>query len=226
MRVPVPGSGKPSIEDADEPTFWRTRLPWMSIGYEVQLPPINVLTFYNAIANDGCMVKPRFVTRAVRDGETVEEFPVEVINPKICSDKTLDEIRVILQRVVSHGLAKPAGSKQFSVSGKTGTAQVAQAGGYKTGRRNHLVSFCGYFPSEAPRYSCIVSIQIDRGIPSGGGMAGSVFGRIAERVYAKDLRLNLANAVDSTTNVIPVVKTGNLDETLRVLAELDIQIQQ
>ena len=226
LRLQVPGAGKPYIKDADDPTFWRTSLPWMSIGYEVQLPPINVLTFYNAIANDGCMVKPRFVTRAVRDGETVEEFPVEVINPKICSDKTLDEIRVILRRVVSHGLAKPAGSKQFSVSGKTGTAQVAQVGGYKTGRRNHLVSFCGYFPSETPKYSCIVSIQIDRGIPSGGGMAGSVFGRIAERVYAKDLRLNLANAIDSTTNVMPAVKVGNLDETLQVLAELDMPIRQ
>ncbi len=226
LHLQVPGEGKPNIKGPDEKYFAKTTLPWMSIGYEVQLPPINVLTFYNAIANNGTMVRPRFVTKAMKDGETVEEFPVEVINPKICSDKTLEEIRTILQRVVSHGLAKPAGSKQFHVSGKTGTAQVAQEGGYKTGKRNHLVSFCGYFPSEAPKYSCIVSIQIDRGIPSGGGMAGSVFGRIAERVYAKDLRLNLANAVDSTTNVIPAVKAGNLDETLQVLKELDIPTRQ
>lgn len=226
LHLQIPGEGKPYIKDADDPTFWRTSLPWMSIGYEVQLPPIQVLTFYNAIANDGCMVKPRFVTCAVKDGEMIEEFPVEVINPKICSDKTLDEIRVILQRVVSHGLAKPAGSKQFSVSGKTGTAQVAQPGGYKTGKRNHLVSFCGYFPSEAPRYSCIISIQIDRGIPSGGGMAGSVFGKIAERVYAKDLRLDLMAAADSTSCAIPTVKAGNLNETLCVLDKLDIPVQQ
>ena len=226
LHLQIPGEGKPYIKNADDPSFWHTSLPWMSIGYEVQLPPINVLTFYNAIANNGTMVKPRFVTRALKDGETVEEFPVEVINPKICSDKTLAEMRTILQRVVSHGLAKPAGSKQFHVSGKTGTAQVAGVGGYKTGKRNHLVSFCGYFPSEAPKYSCIVSIQIDRGVPSGGGMAGSVFGKIAERVYAKDLRLDLANAIDSTTNVIPSVKTGNLNETLLVLDELDIPVLQ
>ena len=226
LHLQIPGEGKPYIKNADDPTFWKTSLPWMSIGYEVQLPPINVLTFYNAIANNGTMVKPRFVTKAVKDDKTVEEFPVEIINPKICSEKTLEEMRTILQRVVSHGLAKPAGSKQFNVSGKTGTAQVAQVGGYKTGKRNHLVSFCGYFPSEAPKYSCIVSIQIDRGIPSGGGMAGSVFGKIAERVYAKDLRLDLANAIDSTSNVIPSVKTGNLNETLFVLDEMNIPTRQ
>ncbi len=227
LHLQIPGEGTPNIKGPKEKYFAKTTLPWMSIGYEVQLPPINVLTFYNAIANNGTMVRPRFVTKAVRDGETVEEFPVEVINPKICSDSTLQQIRTILQRVVSHGLAKPAGSKQFNVSGKTGTAQVSQgASGYKSGKRNHLVSFCGYFPSEAPKYSCIVSIQIDRGIPSGGGMAGSVFSKIAERVYAKDLRLDLSNAIDSTTNVIPAVKAGNMDETLLVLNELDIPVQK
>lgn len=226
LHLQIPGEGTPNIKGPKEKYFAKTTLPWMSIGYEVQLPPINVLTFYNAIANNGTMVKPRFVTRAVKDGETVEEFPVEVINPKICSDKTLKEIQTILQRVVSNGLAKPAGSKQFNVSGKTGTAQVSQGvSGYKSGKRNHLVSFCGYFPSESPRYSCIVSIQIDRGIPSGGGMAGSVFGRIAERVYAKDLRIDLVNAIDSMSNVIPSVKSGNLNETLLVLDGLDIPVR-
>ena len=106
------------------------------------------------------MVRPKFVKAAVKDGEVVKEYPTEVINPKICSDHTLTQIREILRKVVSQGLAKPAGSKQFSVSGKTGTAQISQgAAGYKSGRVNYLVSFCGYFPSEAPKYSCIVSIQ-------------------------------------------------------------------
>ena len=130
----------------------------MSIGYETQVPPMNILTFYNAIANNGVMVRPKFVKAAVKDGEVVKEYPTEVINPKICSDHTLTQIREILRKVVSQGLAKPAGSKQFSVSGKTGTAQISQgAAGYKSGRVNYLVSFCGYFPSEAPKYSCIVS---------------------------------------------------------------------
>ena len=227
LHLQIPGEGIPNIKGPKEKYFAKTTLPWMSIGYEVQIPPINILTFYNAIANNGTMVRPRFVTKAVKDGETVEEYPVEVINSKICSDHTLDQIRTILQNVVSHGLAKPAGSSQFHVSGKTGTAQISQgAEGYKGGVRNHLVSFCGYFPSEQPRYSCIVSIQINKGIASGGGMAGSVFGKIAERVYAKNLHFDLSNAIDSTTNVIPSVKAGNLNETLRVLEGLNVPVQK
>ena len=227
LHLQIPGEGTPNIKGPKEKYFAKTTLPWMSIGYEVQLPPINILTFYNAIANNGTMVRPRFVTKAVKDGDTVEEFPVEIINEKICSDHTLEQIRTILRNVVSHGLAKPAGSDQFNVSGKTGTAQISQgAGGYKSGVRNHLVSFCGYFPSEQPRYSCIVSIQINKGIASGGGMAGSVFGKIAERVYAKNLHFDLSNAVDSTTNVIPEVKAGNMNETVWVLENLKVPVQK
>ncbi len=133
---------------------------------------------------------------------------------------------MILRKVVGEGLAKPAGSKQFHVSGKTGTAQISQgAAGYKTGRTNYLVSFCGYFPSEDPKYSMIVSIQ-KPGLPASGGlMAGSVFSRIAERVYAKDLRLPLTNAIDTNSVVIPNVKAGEMREAQRVLEELNIQVQ-
>lgn len=124
-------------------------------------------------------------------------------------------------------IGKPAGSKQFSVSGKTGTAQISQgAAGYKSGRVNYLVSFCGYFPSEAPKYSCIVSIQ-KPGLPASGGlMAGSVFGKIAERVYAKDLRFDIRSAIDSTTNVIPPVKAGEMNEALLVLNDLKVPVQK
>ena len=218
--------GKPNIRGPKERYFSKTTLPWMSIGYETQVPPINILTFYNAIANNGVSIRPKFVRAAVRDGEVVKEYPTEVINPKICSDKTLAQIREILRKVVGEGLAKPAGSKQFHVSGKTGTAQVSQgAAGYKTGRTNYLVSFCGYFPSEEPKYSMIVSIQ-KPGLPASGGlMAGSVFSKIAERVYAKDLRLPLTSAIDTNTVVIPNVKAGEMRETQRVLEELNIKIQ-
>lgn len=227
LHLQIPGEGTPNIKGPKEKYFAKTTLPWMSIGYEVQIPPINILTFYNAIANNGTMVRPRFVTKAVKDGDVVEEYPVEVINKKICSDHTLEQIRTILRNVVGHGLAKPAGSDQFHVSGKTGTAQISQgAAGYKSGVRNHLVSFCGYFPSEQPKYSCIVSIQINKGIASGGGMAGSVFGKIAERVYAKNLHFDLKNAIDSTSNVIPSVKAGNMNETVRVLENLKVPVQK
>lgn len=226
LNLQIGGEGKPNIKGPKERYFAKTTLPWMSIGYETQIPPMNILTFYNAIANNGCMVRPKFVKAAVKDGELIQDYPTEVINPKICSDKTLTEIRDILHKVVSQGLAKPAGSKQFSVSGKTGTAQISQgAAGYRTGKMNYLVSFCGYFPSEAPKYSMIVSIQ-KPGLPASGGlMAGSVFSKIAERIYAKNLRLGLTQAIDSTTNVIPDVKAGNMNEASLVLDELKIPMQ-
>ena len=227
LHLQIAGEGKPNIRGPKERYFAKTTLPWMSIGYETQVPPMNILTFYNAIANNGVMVRPKFVKAAVKDGEVVKEYPTEVINPKICSDHTLTQIREILRKVVSQGLAKPAGSKQFSVSGKTGTAQISQgAAGYKSGRVNYLVSFCGYFPSEAPKYSCIVSIQ-KPGLPASGGlMAGSVFGKIAERVYAKDLRFDIRSAIDSTTNVIPPVKAGEMNEALLVLNDLKVPVQK
>lgn len=201
----------------------KTALAWMSIGYETQVPPINTLAFYNAIANNGVMVKPRFVKSIVKDGQVVEDIPTEVLNPAIASPKTIQDIQIILEKVVSEGLGKKAGSKQFHVSGKTGTAQVSQGkGGYKTGTMHYLVSFCGYFPSEAPKYSCIVAIQ-KSGLPASGGlMAGSVFGKIAERVFAKHLAQNLTEAKDSTSILIPDVKHGDISEAHYVLNKIDI----
>jgi cell division protein FtsI (penicillin-binding protein 3) len=226
LHLQIAGEGKPNIRGPKERYFSKTTLPWMSIGYETQIPPINILTFYNAIANNGVMVRPKFVKMATKDGEVIKEYETEVINPKICSDNTLTQIREMLRRVVFDGLGGRAGSKQFSVAGKTGTAQISQgAAGYKNGARNYLVSFCGFFPADNPKYSCIVSIQ-KPGLPaSGGTMAGSVFGKIAERIYAKDLRLPLTAAIDTNSVVIPDVKAGNLNDTRTVLKELGIASQ-
>ncbi len=152
LPLQISGGGKPNIKGPKERYFAKTTLPWMSIGYETQVPPLNILTFYNAIANDGVMVSPRFVKAAVKDGEVVEEYPVKVMREQICSESTLKKIRNILRLVVSEGLAKPAGCKQFAVAGKTGTAQISQgAAGYTSGGRKYLVSFCGYFPADAPK---------------------------------------------------------------------------
>ena len=228
LNLQIMGEGKPNIKGPNERYFSKTTLPWMSIGYETQVPPLNILTFYNAIANNGVMVKPKFVKEVIRDGRVVEEIKTEVINPKICSESTLKQIQEMLYRVVHDGLAKPAGSKQFDVAGKTGTAQISQgAAGYKSGTVNYLVSFAGYFPAEKPKYSCIVSIR-KPGLPASGGlMAGAVFGKIAERVYAKNLFLPLANAVDTVSNRMhtPKVKAGETAETRRVLSELKIKTE-
>lgn len=226
LHLQIAGEGKPNIRGPKERYFAKTTLPWMSIGYETQVPPLNILTFYNAIANDGVMVRPKFVKAAVKDGQIIQEYPTEVIREKIASESTLQKIRTILEKVVSQGLAKPAGSKQFAVAGKTGTAQISQgAAGYTAGGRKYLVSFCGYFPADAPKYSLIVSIQ-KPGLPaSGGQMAGSVFSKIAERVFAKNLSYDMKNAIDSTSVVIPEVKAGELAETSYVLNRLDVPTQ-
>ena len=218
------GEASPKILGPKERYFAKTTLPWMSIGYETQIPPIYILNFYNAIANNGKMVKPKFVKSITKDGNIIKDFPTETINEQICSEHTLEQIQMILKSVVANGLAKPAGSKLFSVSGKTGTAQISQGkAGYKSGGTKHLVSFCGYFPSEKPMYSCYVAIQAPKASPSGGIQAGSVFSKIAERVYAKHLFFDLAQAKDSTSIMIPDTKNGNLKETAYILDELDIK---
>lgn len=218
------GQGHPLIQGPKERYFAKTTLPWMSIGYETQIPPIFILNFYNAIANNGVMVKPKFVKALMKDGEVIKEFPTEVIREKICSDRTLKQIREILQSVVAHGTGKPAGSTQFSVSGKTGTAQISQGkAGYKSGGTKYLVSFCGYFPSEAPQYSCLVSINLKGGYASGGSQAGGVFHQIAERVFAKHLFNDIASAKDSTSILIPQVKSGNISAAAYVLKQLNIE---
>lgn len=223
LSLDIPGAGKPYIRMPNKNNWSRTALAWMSIGYETQVPPINTLAFYNAIANNGVMVKPRFVKSIVKDGQVVEDIPTEVLNPAIASPKTIQDIQMILEKVVSEGLGKKAGSKQFHVSGKTGTAQVSQGkGGYKTGTMRYLVSFCGYFPSEAPKYSCIVAIQ-KPGLPASGGlMAGSVFSKIAERVFAKHLAQDLKEAKDSTSILIPEVKSGDVSAAHYVLNRIQV----
>ena len=224
LNLDIPGAAKkPNIRMPNKNNWSKTALAWMSIGYETQVPPMNTLAFYNAIANNGKMVKPRFVKSIMKDGEVIEDIPVEVINPAIASPKTIEQIQIILEKVVSEGLGKKAGSKQFHVSGKTGTAQVAQGGVYKSGNMRYLVSFCGYFPSEAPKYSCIVAIQ-KPGLPASGGlMAGSVFSEIAERVFAKHLAKDLKEAKDSTSILTPDVKHGDLIATNYVLDDINVQ---
>lgn len=201
-----------------------TALPWMSIGYETQIPPISTVSFYNAIANGGKMVRPRFVKGIERNGEMVEEFPVEVIKNHICKESTLRDIQTILQRVVcdKEGLGKRAGNPYFHVSGKTGTAQVSNGSGYKGGANEHLVSFCGYYPSEDPKYSCIVAIRHSYYVASGGGQAGVVFSKIAQRVYSKSVTTDLRLAQDSTAVFVPDVKMSSGAESEVVLRELGI----
>lgn len=202
-----------------------TALPWMSIGYETQVPPISTLTFYNAIANGGKMMKPRFVKQIIKNGEIVYNNPPQVIKEHIAKESTIKEITRILTEVVSEGLGKKAGSDKFLVAGKTGTAQMSKGAlGYKAGGTNYLLSFAGFFPADKPRYSCIVCIQ-KTGLPaSGGGMSGVVFHHIAEGIMAQDLKLNVQDARDKESILIPSAKTGNLLATDYVLNMLGFNV--
>ena len=201
----------------------KTALAWMSIGYETQVPPISTLTFYNAIANNGKMMQPRFVKKVVKDGTVLAEFPPVVMREHIAKESTIKTMQTILEQVVSQGLGRKAGSKTFKVAGKTGTAQMSKgAAGYKSGTISYLLSFAGFFPADNPRYSCIVCIQ-KSGLPaSGGGMSGVVFHNIAEGIMAQSLKLDVKDAQDSTSILIPDVKDGNIMAADYVLTHLGI----
>jgi len=232
LKLPIVGYLPPKIrwpdtKTTDKSKYWsKTTLPWMSIGYETQVAPINTLTFYNAIANDGKMMRPRFVKEIVKDGNTVVETQPEVIKEQIAKPQTVKTMQTILTHVVSQGLGRKAGSHLFPVAGKTGTAQVSQGhAGYRTGQMWYWLSFCGFFPADQPRYSCIVCLK-KPGLPaSGGGMAGVVFHQIAEGVMAKYLKVQLADARDSTSILTPDVKNGNVLAADYVLRELGIDTE-
>ena len=202
--------------------YWdATRLPWMSIGYNTQLPVINTLAFYNGIANGGCMVAPRLVTRVTREDDVIQEFPVEVVRRHMCKDETLAKIKSMLELVVVEGTGKNASSKYFNVAGKTGTAQLSQgSGGYRNGPVRYMVSFCGYFPADNPQYSCIVSVRTDGGAAGGATWAAPAFHEISEKVMASRNLRNVREAYDSVHQFIPKVLPGDLAKASTVLKGL------
>ncbi len=229
LKLPLVGYHPPYIRMPDTKTtdrskYWsKTTLPWMSIGYETQIAPINTVTFYNAIANNGKMMQPRFIKQVVKNGEVIKEYEPVVLKKQIAKPKAIKTMQTILEHVVSQGLGRKAGSKMFKVAGKTGTAQVAdQYGGYHSGTTRYWLSFAGYFPADNPRYTCIVCIK-KSGLPaSGGGMSGVVFHHIAEGVMARNLKMSVDDAHDEDSEPIPSVKNGNANDANEVLKQLGI----
>lgn len=230
LKLPLVGYHAPWIRMPDTKTtdrakFWsKTTLPWMSIGYETQIAPINTVAFYNAIANDGKMMQPRFVKQLVKDGQVIKEFEPVVLKERIAKPEAIKTMQTILEHVVSQGLGRKAGSKMFKVAGKTGTAQVAdQYGGYHSGTTRYWLSFAGYFPANDPRYTCIVCLK-KSGLPaSGGGMSGVVFHRISEGVMAHNLKLSVEDARDEKSVFVPDVKEGEVASADYVLNSLQIK---
>ena len=229
LKLPLVGYHPPYIRMPDTKTrdrskYWsKTTLPWMSIGYETQIAPINTVSFYNAIANNGKMMQPRFIKQVLKNGEVVREYEPVVLKRQIARPKAIKTMQTILEHVVSQGLGRKAGSPLFKVAGKTGTAQVAdQYGGYHSGITRYWLSFAGYFPADNPRYSCIVCIK-KSGLPaSGGGMSGVVFHHIAEGVMARHLKLSIDDAHDEQSVIVPDVKNGNTEDANMILKKLGI----
>ena len=224
LNIELVGAGKTILRRPQDKYWSKTSLAWMSFGYEVQMPPIYTLAFFNAIANNGRMMRPYFTQKITKDGEDIETFTPQTIRESICSDSTLATIQSMLQGVVEQGTGGGARSKVINIAGKTGTAQIVSDGSYTKNGRSHQVSFAGYFPAEKPIYSCICVIRKPRiGYPSGGTMAGGVVKTIAEQIYADQTYIDLSQeAVDSLAVLVPPMKKGSGESTQEVLESLDI----
>lgn len=184
LGLPFKGEGKPFIPQPGEKGWSGVALPWMAFGYGVSITPLQTLTLYNAVANNGEMVKPQFVKEIKEWNKTIKKFDKQVLNPKICSDETLKKVHAILENVVKRGTGSKLYSKDFSMAGKTGTAQVDYHKG--DGQMYYASSFAGYFPADKPKYSCIVVVHkpnTSKGLYYGADVAGPVFKRIAQKIF-------------------------------------------
>lgn len=186
LGVSIKGEGEPVIPEPGDKIWSKNALPSMAYGYNLQMTPLQTLAFYNAIANDGEMLKPRFIKAVKEFDKEIEVFDKTVTNKQICSEKTLSEIKDILKNVVVRGTGSKLYSPDFSMAGKTGTARTDYRN-YEEWKKNkkYISSFVGYFPAENPKYSCIVVIHkpsTEKGY-YGADVTGPVFKRIAQKIF-------------------------------------------
>ncbi len=230
LGVDIKGEGKPMIKYPGDKYWSGVSLATMSYGYEVRLTPLQILAFYNAIANHGKLVKPRFVTKIIDHGNNIETFPVEVLNPSICSNATINKLRIMLESVVEKGTAQNLKSSHLKIAGKTGTTQIYNKEyGYKMGSKvSYQASFAGYFPADNPTYSCIVVVNSpSNDIYHGNMVAGPVFLEIANKIYATniDLQRPLNNKSDIAGNMMPYSKNGYQYDYFKVFEDLGIPVK-
>jgi cell division protein FtsI (penicillin-binding protein 3) len=181
IGLPFQGEGQPYIPVPTDKKWSNISLPWMAFGYGVLITPLQTLTFYNSVANNGEMVKPQFVSEIKELNRTVKKFDKIVMNPSVCSGETVSKLKAVLENVVKRGTASSLFSKDFSMAGKTGTAQ-ANYGSNGGADKYYISSFVGYFPADNPKYSCIVVVHkpdTSNNSYYGADVAGPVFKRIA-----------------------------------------------
>ncbi|MCO6358259.1 penicillin-binding protein [Roseivirga pacifica] len=217
------GEGVPYIKDTDDESWSGTTLPWMSVGYETSVTPLQTLALYNAVANDGRMIQPILVKSINKANQPVKTFEAKVLNKQIASDETLEKLRLILEGVVENGTAKNVKNEYFKIAGKTGTAQKLIDGRYRTQR--YYASFAGYFPADEPLYSCIVVIDDPKGWNRyGGDVSAPVFKEIADMIYSQNLAIHDSFQADLLANegTFPVIRAGKFDELNKLCNELGI----
>ncbi len=227
LGLEIKGEGQPSIASPEDKGWSGISLPWMSIGYEVLQTPLQILTLYNAVANDGKMVKPKMVQAIKKHGKIEKEFPTEVLNPQICSQETIDDLKLLLEGVVDHGTAKNLKHANYKIAGKTGTAQIAKDGNYQADR-TYQASFVGYFPAENPRYTCIVVVDSPtKAVYYGNLVAGPIFKEISDKVYSTQIQMHEEVAADPNSKepVLPFCKVSEKQDLLKAFNALNIQAE-
>lgn len=233
-EVDLQGVERASVRKrSDNPNRWyNTTLAWMSYGYETQIPPIYTLAFFNAIANGGRYMRPYFVSEIRRRDSLTQHIEPKVLKERICKPETLQAIQEMLRRVVTEGTGKKARSAYVAISGKSGTAQLSGKHGYRDslGQVRHQVSFCAYFPSEAPRYSCIAVIRAPspRYSAGGGVMAAPIIRRIAESLVALEKPRPLDSLPRSASPLAYTrhIAAGRTEPLLQLLQQMGLPAPQ
>lgn len=227
LGLQIPGESSPKIKTTKSKDWYGTTLPWMSIGYEVKCTPMQILSLYNAVANNGKMVKPMFVSEIQQKGKTIEKFAPVVLNESICSSTTIAKVKMALEGVVERGTATNLKNPNYKIAGKTGTAQIADGkSSYKNSEKvRYQASFVGYFPAENPKYSCIVVINSpSNNVYYANLVAGPVFKDIADKVYSSRLELHqdIEKQMLNPDYNIPLAKAGYQKETVKAYSALKI----
>lgn len=211
LGIQITGEPHPKFKWPGQKGWSGISLPWMAYGYGIEITPLHTLAMYNAVANTGKMIRPVFVESVKRADREKENFETDVIVSKICSDKTLNKVKLLLEGVVENGTAKGIKGTHYRIAGKTGTAQILENGKYT---KKYITSFVGYFPAHAPKYSAIVLIKNPRGWHQyGSNVAAPVFKEIADNIYSRDINLHLAMEKKYVEpGVFPVIRAGNQEE--------------
>jgi cell division protein FtsI (penicillin-binding protein 3) len=230
LDIEIKGERKPYIKFPNDTLWSGISLPQMSYGYEVEQTPLQILSFYNAVANDGKMMKPRFVKAVADHGDIVREIKPEVINPSICSKTTIDKAKIMLKGVVEEGTAQNLKNSNYKIAGKTGTCQIANTKyGYRSkNKMSYQASFVGYFPADNPIYSCIVVVNAPTsGVYYGNTVAGQVFKEIADKVYSTQIDLYGNDTyVENKSLNIPYSRKGYKKDLETILNELNIPYEE